>query len=347
LEGEEFMIQFHCKNCGQKIAVQDKFSGKKGKCPKCKNIVVVPKPEDRVTSTNQSDSGFQKVDSKSSAYDLTLLNVPPEHKAAEQPIIQDISDKAVESEQRFKGTAGIEKSEPAGKRKLPWIIDVFFYPISMPGIVTLGIIIILPLLINIAAGLIGQFGFFISLPGFVFIKIPITLYFFWYLAECVRDSALGGVRAPETLGNAPSLGDMFWHTLKIIGCFAVFAGPPGYYFLYTQRTDVVFWALLAYAVFFLPMGLLAVVIFDSFSALNPILLICSIFSTFFQYCGLVLILLVFALSVIATNKIKPDSWDARVYGLIIFCGLLYSALVAAHFLGRFYWRYEKKLNWDV
>jgi len=36
------MIQFQCKNCGQKIKVQEKFAGKKGKCPKCKHLIVIP-----------------------------------------------------------------------------------------------------------------------------------------------------------------------------------------------------------------------------------------------------------------------------------------------------------------
>ena len=35
-------IKFHCKNCGQSIRVPQIYAGKKGKCPKCKNPVVVP-----------------------------------------------------------------------------------------------------------------------------------------------------------------------------------------------------------------------------------------------------------------------------------------------------------------
>lgn len=342
------MIQFHCKHCGQKINVQDKFSGKKGKCPKCKNIIVVPKFENTRSVTSQTNSVDQKVNSKHPASDLTLLDVPEKDKAAIPPTREkDISDKYFEEMHGYRAGDETDEAKPAGRRNLPWIIDIFLYPISIPGLITLGIIIILPLLVNIAAGLLGRFGFFISIPGFFFIKIPVGLYFFWYLAECVRDSALGGVRAPETLGNAPSLGDMLWHTLKIVGCFAVFAGPPSYYVLYTHKIDTIFWVLLGYAVFFFPMGLLAVVMFDSFSALNPILLIGSIFSTFFQYCGLVLISVVFAIIVIAVNKIPMDSRGIYILGLVIFCGLLYFALVVAHLLGRFYWRYEKKLNWEV
>jgi DNA-directed RNA polymerase subunit RPC12/RpoP len=36
------MIRFACSNCGRHISVDDKHSGKKGRCPKCEGVVVVP-----------------------------------------------------------------------------------------------------------------------------------------------------------------------------------------------------------------------------------------------------------------------------------------------------------------
>jgi len=36
------VIRFTCKNCGQKIKVHDQYAGKKGKCPKCRQAIVVP-----------------------------------------------------------------------------------------------------------------------------------------------------------------------------------------------------------------------------------------------------------------------------------------------------------------
>jgi len=36
------MIKFLCKNCGQKFTVSDQQAGKKGKCPKCKQTIVIP-----------------------------------------------------------------------------------------------------------------------------------------------------------------------------------------------------------------------------------------------------------------------------------------------------------------
>lgn len=36
------MISFSCSACGERLKVKDELAGKKGKCPKCKNAVVVP-----------------------------------------------------------------------------------------------------------------------------------------------------------------------------------------------------------------------------------------------------------------------------------------------------------------
>jgi DNA-directed RNA polymerase subunit RPC12/RpoP len=36
------MIKFSCKNCGQKLNVDDKHSGRQVKCPKCQRMIFVP-----------------------------------------------------------------------------------------------------------------------------------------------------------------------------------------------------------------------------------------------------------------------------------------------------------------
>jgi DNA-directed RNA polymerase subunit RPC12/RpoP len=36
------MIRFGCEHCGHKISVQDKHVGKRGKCPECGALVVIP-----------------------------------------------------------------------------------------------------------------------------------------------------------------------------------------------------------------------------------------------------------------------------------------------------------------
>ena len=43
------MIRFVCSNCGQPIKVDDKYAGKKGKCPRCKRPATVPASEPTAT----------------------------------------------------------------------------------------------------------------------------------------------------------------------------------------------------------------------------------------------------------------------------------------------------------
>ena len=53
------MIKFSCKNCGQKLNVEDKHSGKRVKCPKCGSVGVVPANSDKVMF--QCNSCGQKI----------------------------------------------------------------------------------------------------------------------------------------------------------------------------------------------------------------------------------------------------------------------------------------------
>jgi hypothetical protein len=129
--------------------------------------------------------------------------------------------------------------------------------------------------------------------------------------------------------------------------------PAAFYFTYANKTDRIFWALVACAVFFFPMGLLAVVMFDTSSAFNPLLWIGSIFSTFFQYCGLVLLVSGIAFAFLTLIGIgEPQEAEqitigVKILGAVFSCLLIYMAFVVAHLLGRFYWRYQEKLNWEV
>jgi phage FluMu protein Com len=338
------MIKFRCKNCNQKISVPQIHAGKKGKCPKCKSVVVVPELKETGPAAGKSGSNDYKLGPNITDADLSFLNVPEQYKIADQPAKQDNRPAEIyDVERNFEERLRAEEAEPVGRRKLPWLIDIFLYPANVPALAILGIVIGVPLLINIFAGLVGPFAFFVLIPGLV-VKIAIYLYLYWYYCECVRDSAGGGVRAPETIGTTPGIGDMFLQLLRIVGCSVFFFAPIVVYFLYTKRTDTIYWLLAGYGVFFFPMGLLAVIMFDSLTGLNPVLLIGSIFSTFFQYCGLILLmaglggLMVLALSISAKSPVL--AYILRIVDI-------YWTMVGAHLLGRFYWRYQEKLNWEV
>ena len=339
------MIEFRCKRCNQKISVPETSAGKKGKCPKCKNIVVVPKAEGASLPASQNDSAKSEISSKYSDFDLTFLDVPQEDKAPIQPTSQDgVTDKTFEALQKLEEKSGTDKTEQIGKRKLPCFIDIFLYPLSFSGLTNLAIFIGVPLLIDFLwTVLIIQLACLFQLVSLV-IEVVVVLYMYWYFAECVRDSADGGLRAPEVMRYLPHVVDMFWQMVNIIGCLVVFFAPFVLYVLFAKRADIIFWLLLVYAVFIYPMALLAIVVFDSVSALNPRLLFRSISNTFFPYTGLVLL---FVAAVLLIGVLGQRVQGPGYLAFILRCAGIYLAFVAAHLLGRFYWRYQERLNWEV
>ena len=340
------MIKFHCKNCGQKIAVPEIHAGKKGKCPRCKNIVVIPNVPAEQASPPISQNGVNsaKVDRQKSPFDPAFLDIPP---AAETQPPSEYGDSGTASEIEKELMAGTAESEPVGERKLPWIIDIFLYPTSQAGLTYLAIFVGVPLAIRFIKLSLGTFGLAIALPSLI-INILVGLGMCWYFAECVRDSACGRTRAPEAFSTA-DISEMFSQSLYLAACYLLFAGPAGFYFVYTQKTDAIFWLLLAYGAFFFPMALLAVVMFNSSSAFNPLLLIISIFKTLFPYSGLVAFLTALVLVARFIPTVQPDTnkWAVLALDCISSSIFIYVALVVAHLLGRFYWRYQNKLNWEV
>ncbi|MHC4324604.1 MAG: hypothetical protein ACYSUX_10055 [Planctomycetota bacterium] len=339
---ESTVIDFLCENCDRKISVLKINAGKKAICPKCSVTFIIPTAQFPGPAAAQDYSGDLIARTTDSTHGLTLLDVPDEYKLKDEPAGEyKVSVKAADRRREYEEYSQAEETESTGQRKLPWFIDIFLYPTSIPGLLTMVVIVL-------GQFLAGFLGLFCCLA--VILQIVILLYMYWYFCECIRDSALGGLRAPETVGNMPDLGDMFWQCLKLVVCFALLLAPMILYMSWvvisnTEQNVLIFYSLLALGMFFFPMGLLAVVMFDLIGGLNPILIIRSIISTFFQYCGLVLLL--YVLSILYTRILLLGTQlgiTAYIFGNILFTWML---LVAGHLLGRFYWRYRKKLNWEV
>jgi hypothetical protein len=136
----------------------------------------------------------------------------------------------------------------------------------------------------------------------------------------------------------------------------IFWGPVTLYFIplyfwqasfgqtYDPQNDILFWLLLAYGIFFFPIGVLAFAMFDSAYAFNPFLWIGSIFSTFFHYCGLILFFCLLTWLFSRILVFLQESWGLVFLFAPIF---IYSSMIAAHLLGRFHYLNAEKLNWDV
>jgi len=237
------------------------------------------------------------------------------------------------------------KPEPAGSPKLPWFMDVFLYPLNTAGVVHL---IFLWLLVFLLCPL----GMEVAGLGTEFVPIVYGLpiaYMLYYLTECIRDSAAGRCRVPDLWMDPTRLDkwDCLSRLLTVVGCTAVCFCPVSVYYVITERTDSTFWVLVAPGSFFFPMVLLAVVLFNSYNAMNPIFIIRSIFRTFFPYCGMVLL---FNCGALLIMRIDFRLYSFRPLPAVPFFSRalqLYLVFVAVGLLGRFYWKYRKKLKWDV
>ena len=320
------MIEFCCTNCGHHIKVSDAYAGKRGRCPKCKTVLIVPQ---------NTDIELQK----------DVFDVSGQDRMSSDVFSERLNVNEVENQTRINQLAGDDQdqSESVPVRKLPAFLDMFLYPTSVPGLIIIGIVIGIPFILSVLSVLAGPFGFFISIPG-IFITLVIDLYMYWYICEYIRDSAEGNIRAPDVLVNSPSLSDMFFQTLRILLCLLIFAAPALFYYLRTNRIDNIFYIISGLSAFFFPMGLLSVIIFDSLSGLNPFILIASFFKTFFQYIGLVTLFYIIGIFTVYQLVLL----DVPVVLTFLIAALnYYFLLVLAHLLGRFYWRYQDKLGWDV
>ena len=235
----------------------------------------------------------------------------------------------------------IEEPQLVVKRKLPWLIDVLLYPANLHGIIQIAIFLFLSFLTGLLDRLILSR---LELGGILSLALYALLvgYIFYYFGYCIFDSSKGNLRAPDIpLQHIPDKADLISQLSLILGSLAVCFCPTAIYYIITERIDLLFWLLLAYGIFFFPMGLLAAVMFDSVNALNPVLIVGSIASTFLPYCGLVLLVCGLGSFVVIVLP-RLAVWRFVSNGVTI-----YLSLVAAHILGRFYWRYKDKLNWGI
>jgi hypothetical protein len=320
------LLKFRCQKCGQRISVPEIHCDRKGRCPKCKTVIIIPIVDDEIRlqprdSDNNNLQDAQQPDLLVLAFEPTVTN-------------SEVPDK-------FLQQSKTEEGPP--KRKLPWFLDIFLYPVSISGLINLGIYWILPILIALfIRGILGLIA-----------NIIISGYMYYFLMICVQDSADGGIRAPENVTKMPDPHEAVALFGKILASLAIFWGPMFVYIIYKKNfqsdaeyriTGLLFWLFLGYGIFFFPMGLLALAMFDSITAFNPILWITSILSTFFQYLGLVLIFfgLVF-LDIKLLSCLRHSLLFSFFFGAVI----LYTAMIVAHLIGRFYYRNSEKLNWEV
>ncbi len=238
------------------------------------------------------------------------------------------------------------EEEPLSNQEsgLPGFIDVLLYPASLNGIIQIGICLFFHLIVAFVRGFAPVFrrgGLVLTLIVYL---VPAG-YVAYYFGYCIFHSSRGGRRAPDIwVPHAPNMGALLSQLALIIASVTLCFLHVGVYYGLTRRIDLPFWLLCGLGAFLLPMTLLAVVLFDTGGALNPILIIGSIIRTFVSYCGLILSFCAFggliALAVWTLGRLL-------LFRVLWIAAALYLLLVAAHMLGRFYWLHKDKLEWDL
>ncbi|MHC4104464.1 MAG: TFIIB-type zinc ribbon-containing protein [Planctomycetota bacterium] len=342
MDNADSVIKFRCENCGQKFSVHKNNAGKKGRCPKCNNIVIVPELESTNSTLRQGDSEDSKINSKYSAYDLSLLAMP------QKEIAQDASlghpDTSGNSDEYNQGPEEESAEETTALYRLPWFVDIFLYPISASGLVNLAILSFLPRMLPP----LGHLDYWMHPPPLLLAIIVILVgYFIYCLSDYIRDSADGKQRAPDielSLSILTNAWELVWLILNTFICVAVCVGPLVAYLIITKQTDIIFWLLVTYGVLYLPMVLLGLVLFESLRALNPILIITSMFNVFLPYCGLVLLFFAVCGIIAIMLVIMPQSF---IISYLLSAVCIYLTMIMAHLLGRFCYKYSERLNWEV
>jgi hypothetical protein len=328
-------IRFDCENCGYKSTVSENYAGKNIRCPNCYIIIFIPKPD--TTGTTQTTTQY-------STYDSSLLNIQEQNILKHQQMHEYIA-----SELSYEDAEEIEdepsqETEPATLRKIPWFIDIFLYPLNWPGLKHLALFILVPQLLNIIENMLPFLpAFMFSITAYI-MKIIIFLYIYWYLAECVRESAGDWIRAPQGYGGLPTLKDMLGQVVNIIGCLVVFLGPFAIYAISVGGMNIISWFLLGFAIFLYPIGLLSILMHDSAHGLKFHSFTKSISNTFYPYFWLII---VFVIQILLIRMIPAQEQGTLFSNILIRFVIIYTVLIDAHLLGRFYWRYQDKLNWEL
>ncbi len=358
-------IRFRCNNCGGKFSVPQTHAGKKGKCPKCKNIIVVPKIQTTSSLTEQSNSRDIRSSSDSSTYDSALLDMPQKDKIQDLPLSQPENPKETAEYEQEPEEKTAEKTETAApvQRKLPWLIDIFLYPLSISGIIHLVIFFCVPILISLAYRFLLQHIWPIGEIIIAALYIFFVGYVLHYLSWCIIDSTKGGLRSPDMyLRPSPGKGDMIECAGIFLACIVLCFWPAAVYYIFTRKTDPLYWLLTAAGVLFFPMALLAGSLHDSISGLKPMLIVKSIIKTFPGYFPVVIFFAGFfaVLSIVMPKPPQSKGLEplllylSQVTGAIFSSGnalrttgFIYLAMTGAHILGRFYCRCKDKLDWGL
>jgi len=324
-------------DCGQRIRVPKTFIGKQGKCPKCKNLFTISRPPDSMAPDRDEPIRLKR--------DSDGISQP------DRPVYKTSDAPRPAASEPFNEITGKSEIKPEPPKPPATLLDVFAFPFSLSGIIHLIIFSLAPLVMYFLQLTLFSFCCYGQLVAFGLI-ILVAGYFYYYLVHCIIAAAKDERRAPDVSDDVPTFGDLARRLLLFVTSTIICYLPAISYIIYcfyhsflgnylNEERLHFFNILCLVGLFFYPMFLLAIAMFDSMTALNPILIVASIFSTFLPYCGLALLFL-------GIGWLVHFVAEMREYlALLVWAFEVYVIFVCAYILGRFYRRYEERLNWEI
>ena len=260
----------------------------------------------------------------------------------------NISERPPEAKPAFKSTSQgpvakttKEKPRPQVGQKdfLKQIRSIFSYPFRGGGTVTF--------IIGAIFFWILQFVAVFSIFGFL-VAIFIGGYLAAYIIKIINSSAVGEAKLPEW-PDFTNFWDSIINTyLLVVATNVVAFAPALIYFVIMfwqgMQSFIPFYLLLLLGLLYIPMGLLAVALCNSVKALNPRLVIPSIFRVFREYfiVCVALVLLLGLRTLIVTFLVSPIPIIGSIVDVFV---SLYFLILEARIIGLMYLCTEDKLGW--
>lgn len=143
------IIKFRCPNCQQKIGLKTEYAGKQVRCAHCRQRLTVPAASETKSASpahetdvlsaglatgtipdQQSSDGSDLLsDLLAQEENAPAVSLPQKKESNESYALSPPSD----THEQHMSRMGEPETDQAGKRRLPWPIDILLYPFSRGG----------------------------------------------------------------------------------------------------------------------------------------------------------------------------------------------------------------------
>jgi pSer/pThr/pTyr-binding forkhead associated (FHA) protein len=220
------------------------------------------------------------------------------------------------------------------------ISGAFVFPFRRNGLILLVSGTVFFVIINLlsgAAGIVGG-GLGIFSCG----------YLFGFLQSIITTSALGETDMPGWPEFDDWLENCLEFFLQLVGIFVVCLGPAIAYSVFVTNVQVWLAAALWIAgLLYLPMALLAVSMYDSLMALNPMLIVLSILRVPLEYAASCSVLGLLLLILSGSNWLDKNLKTPLLPSIVDEFLLLYTLTVMARLAGLLFYTTKHRLGWAM